>query len=221
MLRWGRREGLLDVVPEFQMLTTAKRRVRFWRSEDLGKLYAAARSLSPWLVPLMHFLLDTGCRKGELIASDWSWVDWSAEMLRVPVTEVWHPKDREERDVPLSPALLKSLAARRGEPSAPIFPSHYGERYARFPDEAFKQVVLAAGLQGGPHTTRHTFASHFLAARPDLVLLAQVLGHSTTRVTELYAHMLPDHLDRARGAVQLSPDRWLDSGELDVSARKR
>jgi hypothetical protein len=33
----------------------------------------------------------------------------------------------------------------------------------------------------------------------------QVLGHSHQRVTELYAHLLPGHLDRARNAVNLGP----------------
>jgi hypothetical protein len=40
---------------------------------------------------------------------------------------------------------------------------------------------------------------------PDLFLLAHVLGHSHQRVTELYAHLLPDHLARARNAVNLGP----------------
>jgi len=35
--------------------------------------------------------------------------------------------------------------------------------------------------------------------------LAQVLGHSDQRVTELYAHLLPGHLARARNAVNLGP----------------
>ncbi len=52
---------------------------------------------------------------------------------------------------------------------------------------------------------RHTFASHFLQKVPDLFLLAQVLGHSHQRLTELYAHLLPDHLARARNAVNLGP----------------
>jgi integrase len=221
MLRWARKEKLLDVVPEFELLPErGQRRARAWTLSEIGRLYAAAGKLSTWLVPLLHFLLDTGCRKGELVACDWSWVDWQRELLVIPVTEVWQPKDKDERDVPLSPALLESLRARRGEPTAPMFPSRFGERYARFPDREFQHVVEAAGLRGGPHTTRHTFASHFLQARPDLVLLAQVMGHSTTRVTELYAHFLPDHLEKARGAVQLSPGRWLDSGGQDVSTRK-
>src|SRR5437016_440027 len=56
----------------------------------------------------------------------------------------------------------------------------------------------------GPHTLRHTFASHFLKQVPDLFLLARVLGHSYTRVTRLYSHLLPEHLARACNAVRFA-----------------
>lgn len=64
--------------------------------------------------------------------------------------------------------------------------------------------ILAPPVKGGPHTLRHTFATAFLAGNPDLFLLGKIMGHSHERVTELYAHLLPDHLARARNVVSLS-----------------
>ena len=72
------------------------------------------------------------------------------------------------------------------------------------PKLQFDRARKAARLQGGPHTLRHTFASHFLKQVPDLFLLARVLGHSDTRVTKLYSHLLPEHLARARNAVRFA-----------------
>jgi site-specific recombinase XerD len=68
----------------------------------------------------------------------------------------------------------------------------------------FDRARDAAGLEGGVHKLRHTFASHFLAKEPDMYLLAQVLGHSYTQVTERYAHLLPSHLARARDVVSIT-----------------
>lgn len=68
---------------------------------------------------------------------------------------------------------------------------------------------LLRPVVGGPHTLRHTFASHFLEKRPNLYLLGQVLGHSTGRVTELYGHLLPSHLEQARGVVEFALPRPL------------
>jgi hypothetical protein len=58
-------------------------------------------------------------------------------------------------------------------------------------------------VTGGPHTLRHTFASHFLAKVPDLGLLAEILGHSEESVTRLYQHMLPERLARAPNVVSI------------------
>jgi hypothetical protein len=38
-----------------------------------------------------------------------------------------------------------------------------------------------------------------------MFLLAKILGHSHSRVTEIYSHLLPDHLARARNAVDIAP----------------
>ncbi len=54
--------------------------------------------------------------------------------------------------------------------------------------------------------TRHTYASYFLASVPDLFLLAEVLGHSSIRITDLYSHMLSGRLNRAKNAVSIGLD---------------
>jgi integrase len=156
------------------------------------------------LMRLLVFLANTGCRKGEALACEWSWIDFDAGMIRIPSNEYWQPKNGKPREVPLSDACRAVLTGPRASERW-VFPKASGERYVDFPKDAFWSARNRAGLTGGPHTLRHTFASHFLQAVPDMSLLARVLGHSNQRVTELYAHLLPDHLARARNAVNLGP----------------
>ena len=61
-------------------------------------------------------------------------------------------------------------------------------------------------IKGGPHRARHTFASHFLASKADLFLLGRLLGHGHTRVTELYSHLIPEHLAEARNVVTFAAE---------------
>lgn len=77
----------------------------------------------------------------------------------------------------------------------------------------------ARALAGGPHTLRHTYATAFLSKCPDLFLLGKLMGHSHERVTELYAHLLPDHLARARNVVDLSATAG--PAALEAAARWR
>jgi integrase len=178
--------------------------VKVWNGEQIDRLFEAARVEAPELVGVLVFLVNTGCRKGEAIAAEWSWIDWERDLIRIPVTEFWRPKSGRPREVPLSRAVRAALTGPRQHEQW-LFPNRHGARYACFPEEQWRAVRDAAGLVGGPHTLRHTFSSHFLAAVPDMFLLAQILGHSHTRISELYSHLLPGHLDRAKNAVDLAP----------------
>lgn len=192
-------------LPAFEMRAKdlpvrGKRRVRAWTMEEVQRLLRAVAEQSPAVFWPVVFLLHTGCRKGEAIAAEWSWVDMHRLVLRIPSNEEWQPKDDEPREVPIEAPLVPYLRAPRLHDRY-LFPTRDGDRYAFWPQRAFDRARKAAGLTGGPHVLRHTYASHFLATRPDLWLLARILGHSTAKITETYAHLLPDTVERARGAV--------------------
>src|SRR5581483_5815123 len=177
-----------------------RRAVTFWTKKQVKALLAAARIHSPDVEPVIAFLLNTGCRKGEALALEWKNVDRARGMIRIEPSEEWQPKDGEARQIPISDELLPYLV-QRNEKDRYVFTSRRGKRFAFWPQRAFDRAREAAGLSGGPHTTRHTFATHFLAGNPDLYLLGKLLGHSTSYVTELYGHLLPVHLERARNVV--------------------
>ena len=58
----------------------------------------------------------------------------------------------------------------------------------------FQSVVKKAGLKDVTlHTCRHTFASTLVRSGIDLVTVARLMGHSTTRMTERYSHLSRTH----------------------------
>lgn len=198
----------------------ARRNAHAWSREELDRLYLKAAELAPRLLPVLVCLANTGLRKGEAIALRWENVDLDRRLIRVWPSAEWQPKNDEPREVPISPALEPWLV----QPwrCSYAFPNRSRRPYAFWPQKTFDRVRKAAGLSGGPHTLRHTYASHFLSACPDLDLLARVLGHSNNYVTRLYAHLLPERLERARLAVSfpspVTPEALALSGK--VQARK-
>jgi integrase len=179
-----------------------KRPRRAWTEDELERLLARCAELSPDILPMVVFLANTGARRGEALALTWDHVDLERGQILIWPSEEWQPKNGRPREVPISDGLRPWLLGERR--SKWVFPSaETGDRYAYWPQKAFDRARAAAGLSGGPHTLRHTFATHFLARCPDLYLLARILGHSDVAVTKLYSHLLPDHLARARNAVSV------------------
>lgn len=205
VLQYARDIHVPTRLPKIKRFKVTKRRVRAWSLAQVSELYKAARRVSPRMLPIIAFLVNTGCRKGEAIALRWENVDLERGLLYIYPTELddddeWQPKNAKPREIPMADCLRPYLA---GGADGYVFPTRFGGPYKYWPQNQFDRARKAAGLKGGPHTLRHTYASHFLAKQPDLYLLSQILGHSYQRTSALYAHLLPDHLERARNAVSL------------------
>ena len=52
------------------------------------------------------------------------------------------------------------------------------------------------------HVLRHTFASHFMMNKGDILVLQRILGHTKIEQTMAYSHFAPEHLMQA---VHLNP----------------
>lgn len=208
-----------------------KGRPKPYSEEAVLKLYRALGKVCPHLLGPTCAMLNTGVRRGEALILEWDWVDLKRGIILIQPNEFWRPKDNEPREVPIGDALLPWLTRKRQHPRW-IFPTlptpmrPQGDRYAWWPQNQWDEARALAGVGGSPHMCRHTYASHFLMEKPDLQLLAKVLGHSRTRTTELYAHFMPEHLAQARNVVSLpvpaglAPKRTKAARKATVS-RKR
>jgi site-specific recombinase XerD len=132
-----------------------------------------------------------GLRVGEVCNLRVDDVDPKRMVLRIRGT-----KRGRERYVMLSPRLLSALRAywKVARPSAPhLFCGRRpGKPLTR--GAVHKAIALAARRVGldkrvGPHTLRHSFATHLLEAGTDLRTLQVLLGHASIDSTALYLHV--------------------------------
>ncbi len=107
-------------------------------------------------------------------------------------------KSKKNRTVPITEKLYNELMAfeRTGEKDRLFKGGHHGIAYIinqTFPD-------LPEGQN--THVFRHTFASRFMEAGGNILVLQKILGHSDIKMTMRYAHFSPDHLIQA---AELNP----------------
>jgi integrase len=156
------------------------------------------------LADFIRLALNTGCRKNEMLKLSWDRVDLKANVLRL---EGIHTKSGKRRAVPLNEEARRALLNRarfRAEhcpDSLWVFAHKSGERI-QFMQNGFQAACGRAGIKDfRVHDMRHTCASWLVQGGVPLLEVSKLLGHSTTEMTERYAHLAPENLKAAVGVL--------------------
>lgn len=150
---------------------------------------------------MLELLYATGLRVSELTGLDVDDIDRGERTVRVL------GKGRKERIVPYgarAAAALTAWLARRGAAPGPLFVGRRGRRLGvRAVFGVVRARARAAGItrRVGPHTLRHSFATHLLDAGADLRMIQELLGHSRLSTTQRYTHVGSDQLMRVYDAA--------------------
>ena len=188
--------------------------------EEVAQLIDAAGNLSHRA--MLMTLYSTGMRRSELTRLKVSDID-SPRM----VIHVREGKGSKDRDVPLSSKLLETLREywRWMKPKNYLFPGRVADRGPDVPItpkavwHACRGAAQRAGIQKsvGPHTLRHSYATHLLEAGADLHTIQLLLGHADIKHTTVYLHLSQRHLH----AVANPLDRLSVSDLASVSRSRR
>ncbi len=206
LINFGVKNGLCEDVPRsqlyFQMPKVDNQKTEMLSEEQLVALFKALdEEPDQNAAAFMRLALATGMRKSALMNLRWDDIDFDYGVitLRGDVAK----KGKTER-IPINASarqILKNII--RGE-SLYVFPGKDGGPRKEFRRIA-ERVKRKAGLPEDfrpLHGLRHTYASLLASSgEVDLYTLQKLLTHSSPQMTQRYAHLADEALQRASGVM--------------------
>jgi integrase/recombinase XerD len=139
---------------------------------------------------MLSLIYSCGLRCGELLVLKPVNIDSKRNIVLLK-----NAKGKKDRIVPLSPFILEMLREyfKLFKPKTYLFEGKTpGELYS----EKSLQSVLKQALQKANitkpvtlHWLRHSYATHLLESGTDLRYIQELLGHSSSKTTEIYTHV--------------------------------
>jgi len=160
------------------------------KPEGIGFMHARDRAI-------LELLYSSGLRVSEVAGLNVEDVNTKEGLVKV------RGKGRKERIVPVGSKavdavktyLVEKILLKRKHPA--LFLNRSG---APLSDRGIRRIVVRyarlSGIHGaiGPHTLRHSFASHLLQGGADLRVIQELLGHASLSTTQKYTHLDLTHL---------------------------
>lgn len=200
--KWGERPDGSNPCRHVEKYRERKRE-RFLSEVELarlGEVLAAAErdgSESPYVVAAIRLLVFTGARLSEILALEWSHVDFERACLRLPESKTG------AKVVYLNPPALELLASLpRLEGNPHVIPGErLGEHWVNL-EKPWRRIRVRAGLDNVRlHDLRHSFASFGAGAGLGLPVIGALLGHTQAATTQRYAHLAADPLRQANDLI--------------------
>jgi site-specific recombinase XerD len=144
---------------------------------------------------------SAGLRISELINVKINDIDSKRMQIRIEQS-----KGKKDRYTLLSPKLLEILRVyfKEYKPKELLFEGASGGNYSQRSIQAILKASMAkAGIKkhASVHTLRHSFATHLLENGTDLRYIQSLLGHESSKTTEIYTHITTKGFDQIKSPL--------------------
>ena len=186
---------------------------RFITKEETQRLIKAVNeSMNENLKFIIPFLILTGARKSEVLKAKWKDIDMYNMMWTIPTS-----KSGKKRYIPISNELHKLILQIPKRKNIYLFVSPKTNLPQNDVYQAWNNARIKANLKDvRMHDLRHSFASQLVNSGRSLYEVQTLLGHSSIKMTQRYAHLSNESLMSAiscAGNLMKWDDEKVEEGE--------
>lgn len=168
--------------------------------EEVGRILNAPGNVKHKL--LLWIVYSCGLRRSEVINIRLKDIDRSRSIIHI-----LEGKGKVDRIVPVPAKVFQKIDEYLASysPVEYLFEGQSGGRYAsESVYRVFKQALHRAGIKKdvGIHCLRHSYATHLHENGLDIKYIQELLGHKSTRTTEIYTHVSRRNLVAVRSPIE-------------------
>lgn len=168
-------------------------------TEEITNILKATENLKHKAI--LTVIYSAGLRIGELINLKIKDIDSERRQIRIE-----QGKGKKDRYTLLSTKTLDLLRTyfKEYKPKEYLFEGQEGGQYsARSIQTFFQEICKKAGIKKkvSVHTLRHSFATHLLENGTDLRYIQVLLGHESSKTTEVYTHVTTKGFDQIKSPI--------------------
>ena len=151
---------------------------------------------------ILMLIYSGGLRVGEVVKLRPEDIDENRKLIHIRAS-----KGRKDRYTLLSNVALQSLREylKKEKPKRWLFPSWNNEKHitTRTVQKIFHKACQKAGIKKEVtvHSLRHSFATHLLESGIDLRYIQELLGHKSSKTTEIYTHVSTKNLSAIKSPL--------------------
>jgi integrase/recombinase XerD len=148
---------------------------------------------------MLSLIYSCGLRRSELLHLKPADIDSRRDIILIRQS-----KGKKDRIVPLSPKILEMLRTYyiTFKPTTWLFEGQIaGKPYSeKTLQSILKQALQKAGISKPAtlHWLRHSYATHLLESGTDLRYIQELLGHNSSKTTEIYTHVSTKSLQQIK-----------------------
>lgn len=181
-------------------MKTGRSLPKVYSEKEIEKLFMTATNLKHKFILLLAY--GAGLRLSEIRYLKQGHIEYDRKTIRVE-----QGKGKKDRFVMLDPQIEQISQSYKGKGAGAEYLFEGWEKGTPISKQTIEKIFAAAcekaqiPKKGGIHSLRHSFATHLLEHGADLRYIQELLGHSSSKTTEIYTHVSNESIRKIKSPL--------------------